>query len=166
MLTVGVRTRVFVRARTCNAKRVDFLKMFFNSKYLFSQTPQRFVESEDIIYKSYYLECTSTYSALWRILIYSHKGLLLAFGMFLAWQTRHVTVDALNDSRYIGLSVYNVVIPCAMGITILNTVELSPDSSYAIESVLSVVSTTITLCLVFIPKVSHKVEVGCKVAGT
>ena len=34
-----------------------------------------------------------------------------AFGIFLAWETRHVSIPALNDSKYIGMSVYNVVSP-------------------------------------------------------
>lgn len=33
-------------------------------------------------------------------------GLLLIFGAFLAWETRHVTVPALNDSKYIGKKVF------------------------------------------------------------
>jgi gamma-aminobutyric acid type B receptor len=47
--------------------------------------------------------------------IYVYKGLLMAFGIFLAWETRHVSIPALNDSKYIGMSVYNVVIMCVIG---------------------------------------------------
>lgn len=40
------------------------------------------------------------------------------FGAFLAWETRHVSIPALNDSQHIGLSVYNVLIMCIMGAAI------------------------------------------------
>lgn len=79
---------------------------------------------------------------------------MLAFGAFMAWETRNVTVPALNDSRHIGISVYNVVFPCALGMTVVNVVDNNPDVDYAVLSVLVVFCTTITLCFVFIPKVS------------
>ncbi|CAG2178103.1 unnamed protein product, partial [Oppiella nova] len=31
-------------------------------------------------------------------------GSIYAFGIFLAWETRHVSIPALNDSKYIGMS--------------------------------------------------------------
>jgi hypothetical protein len=34
----------------------------------------------------------------------------MLFGCFLAWETRAVNVPALNDSKYIGISVYIVVV--------------------------------------------------------
>ena len=39
--------------------------------------------------------------------IYAYKGLLMAFGCFLAWETRNVNIPALNDSKYIGKSAEN-----------------------------------------------------------
>ena len=40
------------------------------------------------------------------------------FGAFLAWETRHVQIPALNDSKYIGMSLYNVTIMCVLGVGI------------------------------------------------
>ena len=78
---------------------------------------------------------------------------MLAFGAFMAWETRNVTFAALNDSRHIGISVYNVVFPCALAMTVVNVVDYHPDVTFAVLSVLVVFCTTITLCLVFFPKV-------------
>jgi len=78
---------------------------------------------------------------------------MLAFGALMAWETRNVTFAALNDSRHIGISVYNVVFPCALGMTVVNVVDYHPDVTFAVLSVLVVFCTTITLCLVFFPKV-------------
>ena len=44
--------------------------------------------------------------------------LLQLFGAFLAWETRQVQVAALNDSKYIGMSLYNVTIMCVLGVGI------------------------------------------------
>lgn len=103
----------------------------------------------------YYIKCSSSYPSVWLGIIYAYKGLLLAFGAFLAWETRNVTVPALNDSRHIGISVYNVVFPCALGMTVVNVVDNDPDVCYVVLSVLVVFCTTITLCFVFIPKVNR-----------
>ena len=114
---------------------------------------QEYVESEDTKYLPFTRTCVSRQSTLWSVLLYAYKGLLLAFGAFLAWETRTVNVPALNDSRYIGISVYNVVLSCAMGITFLSVIEVGPDVQFIVVSVLVLVCPTITLCLVFIPKV-------------
>lgn len=49
--------------------------------------------------------CESDHLSYWLGAVYAFKGLLLVFGVFLAWETRAVTIPALNDSRYIGKNV-------------------------------------------------------------
>lgn len=39
---------------------------------------------------------------VWLLLVYGFKGILLVFGLFLAWETRKVKIAALNDSHHIG----------------------------------------------------------------
>ena len=46
--------------------------------------------------------CTSELNDIWHIVLYAIKGILLIFGVFLAWQTRKVTIPVLNDSKFIG----------------------------------------------------------------
>ena len=75
------------------------------------------------------------------------------FGCFLAWETRHVSIPALNDSKYIGLSVYNVVIMCVSGAAISFIIKDRQDAAYLIIGLFIIFCTTITLCLVFLPKV-------------
>ena len=90
--------------------------------------------------------------------LYGYKGILLLFGVFLAWETRNVTIPALNDSKYIGMSVYNVVILSAIGATVSMVLN---DTTYyellhALVSVVVLLSTTVTLTMVFLPKVIKK----------
>lgn len=35
---------------------------------------------------------------------FAYKGILLLFGAFIAFQTRNISIPALNDSKYIGQS--------------------------------------------------------------
>ncbi|XP_063854225.1 gamma-aminobutyric acid type B receptor subunit 2-like isoform X1 [Scylla paramamosain] len=85
--------------------------------------------------------------------IYAYKGLLMVFGCFLAWETRQVNIPALNDSKYIGMSVYNVVIMCVIGAPISYILSDEQDSSYLIISIFIIFCTTGTLTLVFVPKI-------------
>lgn len=84
------------------------------------------------------------------------SGLLLLFGAYLAWETRKVHIPALNDSKMIGLSVYNVIIPCALVIPIVGLVRDRPTTQFALMSFLTIFCTSFTLCFVFIPKVSKE----------
>lgn len=77
------------------------------------------------------------------------------FGAFLAWETRHVSIPALNDSKYVGMSVYNVVIMCVMGAAISFVLSDKQEASFIIISSFILFCTTGTLCLVFVPKVSR-----------
>ncbi|XP_026675879.1 uncharacterized protein LOC103524948 [Diaphorina citri] len=75
------------------------------------------------------------------------------FGAFLAWETRHVSIPALNDSKYVGMSVYNVVLMCIMGAAISFVISDKQDASFVIISLFILFCTTATLCLVFVPKI-------------
>ena len=52
------------------------------------------------------------------------------------------------------MSVYNVFILCVIGTPISLAMREQPDASFSIVSVCIIICTSITLCLVFIPKVS------------
>ncbi|KAL8614388.1 hypothetical protein ACOMHN_007726 [Nucella lapillus] len=97
--------------------------------------------------------CSSRHMEIWMGSIYAYKGLLLAFGCFLAWETRQVSIPALNDSKYIGLSVYNVVIMCTCGAAVTFLIQDQPTHSFLILAVFILFATTATLCLVFVPKI-------------
>lgn len=79
---------------------------------------------------------------------------LKAIGIFLAWETRHVSIPALNDSKYIGMSVYNVVIMCVIGAGLSFVLRDQQDAAFVIISIFIIFCSTATLCLVFVPKVS------------
>ncbi|PFX22880.1 Gamma-aminobutyric acid type B receptor subunit 2 [Stylophora pistillata] len=97
--------------------------------------------------------CESKNLSYWLGAVYAFKGLLLVFGVFLAWETRAVTIPALNDSRYIGMSVYNVVILSILGVAITSVIRDHQDATFAITAVFIIFCTTLTLCFVFVPKV-------------
>ncbi|XP_068624741.1 gamma-aminobutyric acid type B receptor subunit 2 [Battus philenor] len=108
--------------------------------------------SEDIVIVQENEYCQSEKMTIFIGIIYVYKGLLLVFGAFLAWETRHVSIPALNDSKHIGLSVYNVLIMCIMGAPIALVLADHKDALFILISIFIIFCTTATLCLVFVPK--------------
>ncbi|RVE54939.1 hypothetical protein evm_000306 [Chilo suppressalis] len=108
--------------------------------------------SEDIVIVQENEYCQSERMTIFIGVIYAYKGLLLVFGAFLAWETRHVSIPALNDSKHIGLSVYNVLIMCIMGAAIALVLADHKDALFVLIAIFIIFCTTATLCLVFVPK--------------
>ena len=80
---------------------------------------------------------------------------LQLFGAFLAWETRQVQIPALNDSKYVGMSLYNVGIMCVLGVAVNFVLQDHQNASFIIISIFIIFCTTGTLCLVFVPKVTQ-----------
>nr|XP_014288756.2 gamma-aminobutyric acid type B receptor subunit 2 [Halyomorpha halys] len=108
--------------------------------------------SEDIVIIPENEYCRSNHMNIFVGIIYAYKGLLMIFGAFLAWETRHVSIPALNDSKYVGMSVYNVVLMCVMGAAISFVLSDEQNAAFVLISVFILFCATITLCLVFVPK--------------
>ena len=88
-------------------------------------------------------------------MLFTYKGIFLLFGLFLAWETRNVSIPALNDSRYIGMSVYNVAVLSIIGAIVAFAMDgnVHYEALYAISSLCLIGCTSVTLLLVFVPKV-------------
>lgn len=108
---------------------------------------------EDVIIVRENEYCQSEQMNIFVGVIYAYKGMLLIFGAFLAWETRNVSIPALNDSKHVGLSVYNVVIMCVMGAAIALVLSDQKDAVFILISIFIIFCTTATLILVFVPKV-------------
>ncbi|XP_070534990.1 gamma-aminobutyric acid type B receptor subunit 2-like [Ptychodera flava] len=113
----------------------------------------------DIVLIPIWITCDSRKAIYWLGALYAVKGILLIFGAFLAWETRNVTVVALNDSKYIGTSVYNVVILSFVGVAISLIMKHQVDASYVLISMFIFFATTLTQCVVFVPKIKGRNEV-------
>ncbi|XP_044594203.1 gamma-aminobutyric acid type B receptor subunit 2 isoform X2 [Cotesia glomerata] len=108
--------------------------------------------SDDIVMIPENEYCQSNRMTIYLGCIYAYKGLLMIFGAFLAWETRHVSIPALNDSKYVGMSVYNVVIMCVTGAAISFVLADKQDTMFIMLSIFIIFCSTATICLVFVPK--------------
>ena len=86
--------------------------------------------------------------------MYGYKGLVLVFGLFLAYETRSVKVRQINDSRYVGMSIYNVVVLCLITAPVTLVIASQQDAAFAFVSLAIVFCCFLSMALIFIPKVS------------
>ncbi|XP_077992061.1 gamma-aminobutyric acid type B receptor subunit 2-like [Glandiceps talaboti] len=116
--------------------------------------PEEHPTEDDIILIPRFLACESVHNMKWLVTIYAFKGILVLFGIFLAWETRKVQIPGLNDSKQIGFCVYNVMVMSVLTITISNVLDdRQADIRYCMVASCIILCNTATLGLVFVPKV-------------
>ena len=60
------------------------------------------------------LECGSDLGDVWITLFTIYKIILFMYGIYLAWMIRNVNVPSMNDSKYLILSTFSVLV-CGLG---------------------------------------------------
>ncbi|GLV46426.1 metabotropic GABA-B receptor subtype 3 [Carabus blaptoides fortunei] len=105
-----------------------------------------------VVYQPQVEVCRSQNTNGWLGALYVYKGLLLIVGVYMAWETRNVKIAALNDSQYIGMSVYSVVITSGIMVVLANLMSDRATLAFVTISTFILLSTTSTLCLLFLPK--------------
>ena len=138
------------------------------------------------------VSCTSEYKTYFQGALFVIQGSMLAFGAFLAWETRKVNssqdtvfpiwhyshlfrlyficlfldllfyaihyfdqvkLAALNDSKLIGVCIYNVAILSIIGSAISMVITDNPDAGFGFTSAFLLAGTFLTSCVLFVPKV-------------
>lgn len=76
------------------------------------------------------------------------------FGLFLAYETRSIKVKQINDSRYVGMSIYNVVVLCLITAPVGMVIASQQDASFAFVALAVIFCCFLSMLLIFVPKVS------------
>ncbi|XP_023288491.1 gamma-aminobutyric acid type B receptor subunit 1 [Orussus abietinus] len=97
--------------------------------------------------------CESEHNGMWLGLVYGYKGVVLVFGLFLAYETRSIKVKQINDSRYVGMSIYNVVVLCLITAPVTMVIASQQDASFAFVALVIVFCCFLSMALIFVPKV-------------
>ncbi|XP_066967377.1 gamma-aminobutyric acid type B receptor subunit 1 isoform X3 [Macrobrachium rosenbergii] len=113
---------------------------------------------EDIKIKPELEHCESKHNTLWLGLLYGYKGLLLIFGLFLAYETRSVKLKQINDSRLVGMSIYNVVVLCLITAPVTLVISAQQDAAFAFVSLAIIFCCFLSMALVFVPKIVEVVR--------
>ncbi|XP_073987605.1 gamma-aminobutyric acid type B receptor subunit 1 isoform X2 [Rhodnius prolixus] len=97
--------------------------------------------------------CESENNNVWLGIMYVYKGLVLVFGLFLAYETRSIKVKQINDSRYVGMSIYNVVVLCLITAPVTMVIASQQDASFTFVSLALIFCCLLSMALIFVPKV-------------
>eukprot|EP00743_Colponemidia_sp_Colp-15_P007849 GILK01008502.1.p1 GENE.GILK01008502.1~~GILK01008502.1.p1 ORF type:complete len:856 (+),score=154.80 GILK01008502.1:16-2583(+) len=119
-----------------------------------------YIDPSDLFtqYNPYYLYCDSSNKSIWYGLVLGWKGILLAFGAFLAFETRQVKIPAMNDSHAIGMCLYNVLIVCVIVVPVSLLVQSQPVASFSLVAAGTIFSISIILLLLFVPKYNQVIR--------
>ncbi|EDV28652.1 uncharacterized protein TRIADDRAFT_51779 [Trichoplax adhaerens] len=123
------------------------LKMIFQNKIARSRGYR--VNSLVVYYKN---KCVTQNVMLWHVIILILGGVLLLYGLSLAWRTRNIPFHLANDSKYIIFTIYNVTIFSGIAILVGHTLS-NIALRVILVAILTIIVTTGSLCLIFIPKV-------------
>ncbi len=87
--------------------------------------------------------------------LYVYKGLLAIFGLFLAYESRNVKYLYLNDSRFVSITMYIVVILIGVSapISLVLSEERLVDASYGLAVFIITLACTSCVLILYIPKV-------------
>ena len=97
------------------------------------------------------LYCICDSSAAWSSILVSLEGLLVLYGAYLCWSTRH-TPTLFDESKFIALSLYNLMFCGSVVFAISAAALSSPVVSQAFQMGGILVVTTVSLALILIPK--------------
>ena len=86
--------------------------------------------------------------------MFVYKGFILLAGLFLAFETRKVKIKSLNESRFVAMSVYGLVVVSIALTPIGFLLENHPTTQYAIIGITILLSTSLILGFVFVSKAS------------
>ena len=116
-------------------------------------------DDPDLWYAPQVSQCKSEQINLWTGALYAYKGLLLLFGVYVAWETRHVKIPVLNDSHQIG--IYNVVLCSGTVVALSSLLQQRPTLAYCVVSILVFISTTSLQLFLFLPKLVKLARFSC-----
>ena len=111
---------------------------------------------EDVKIRPQLEHCVSKNNAVWLGILYAYKGLLLIFGLFLSYETRSVKLKMVNDSRFVGMAIYNVAVLCGITAPVSLVIASQPDASFAFVTFATIFCCMISMGLIFTPKVSFR----------
>uniref|UniRef100_A0A6Q2XPD3 Gamma-aminobutyric acid (GABA) B receptor, 1b n=1 Tax=Esox lucius TaxID=8010 RepID=A0A6Q2XPD3_ESOLU len=117
----------------------------------------------DVLIQPLLEHCSSQKMNTWLGVVYGYKGLLLLLGIFLAYETKSISTEKINDHRAVGMAIYNVSVLCMITAPVTMILSSQQDASFAFASLAIVFSVYITLVVLFVPKlrsVSQDINTG------
>lgn len=115
------------------------------------------LQEDNVLLDKHNLVCQGPRDLIWIIVLYAYILLTQLFAVILAFMTRKVEIEILNDAKYVALIIYitSIIITIMIVCAILLSNYLNADA--AVFGGLLYIFTTTVLMIVFIPKASHTI---------
>ncbi|XP_008279515.1 gamma-aminobutyric acid type B receptor subunit 1 [Stegastes partitus] len=114
----------------------------------------------DVLIQPLLEHCSSAKMNTWLGVVYGYKGLLLLLGIFLAYETKSISTEKINDHRAVGMAIYNVAVLCMITAPVTMILSSQQDASFAFASLAIIFSVYITLVVLFVPKMRRLITRG------
>uniref|UniRef100_A0A8B9HDB4 Gamma-aminobutyric acid type B receptor subunit 1 n=2 Tax=Astyanax mexicanus TaxID=7994 RepID=A0A8B9HDB4_ASTMX len=114
----------------------------------------------DVLIQPLLEHCSSKKMNTWLGVVFGYKGLLLLLGIFLAYETKSISTEKINDHRAVGMAIYNVAVLCLITAPVTMILSSQQDASFAFASLAIVFSVYITLVVLFVPKMRRLITRG------
>nr|XP_033492086.1 gamma-aminobutyric acid type B receptor subunit 1-like [Epinephelus lanceolatus] len=114
----------------------------------------------DVLIQPLLEHCSSEKMNTWLGVVYGYKGLMLLLGIFLAYETKSISTEKINDHRAVGMAIYNVAVLCMITAPVTMILSSQQDASFAFASLAIVFSVYITLVVLFVPKMRRLITRG------
>ncbi|XP_064408032.1 gamma-aminobutyric acid type B receptor subunit 1 [Latimeria chalumnae] len=123
-------------------------------------TKEEPTEDIDVLILPQLEHCSSNKMNTWLGIVYGYKGLMLLLGIFLAYETKSVSTEKINDHRAVGMAIYNVAVLCMITAPVTMILGSQQDAAFAFASLAIVFSVYITLVVLFVPKMRRLITRG------
>ena len=85
--------------------------------------------------------------------LYVYKGLLVVFGLFLAYESRNVKYFYINDSRFVTMYIVVILVGIGAPLSLVLAVHYFIDSAYGLAVFMITAASISCLLILYIPKV-------------
>ena len=119
------------------------------------ETALSFATEIELIHK-----CDGRFMEEFTIGTFCYKGVLIIFGVFLAWQTNSKLRNNTSHSKTVSLAIYNTALVSIVGVICVSILKDTNHlhALYAIIAVCVVLCTTTTISMIYIPRVSVTIQ--------
>ncbi|XP_043940283.1 gamma-aminobutyric acid type B receptor subunit 1-like [Protopterus annectens] len=117
-------------------------------------------EDIDVLILPQLEHCSSNKMNTWLGTVFGYKGLLLLLGIFLAYETKSVSTEKINDHHAVGMAIYNVAVLCLITAPVTMILSSQQDASFIFSALAIVFSAYITLVVLFAPKMRRLITRG------
>ncbi|XP_048776574.2 gamma-aminobutyric acid type B receptor subunit 1-like [Ostrea edulis] len=99
--------------------------------------------------------CVAKHMAIWIGITLCFNGILLLFGIFLTFETRKVKLKNYNDSRFVGMAIYNITVFGSITAPLCLIISKQHVAKFVFMTGCILLSCFLSMGLLFLPKMLH-----------